>query len=235
MTPTPLSLPGQAASPTGPADMTMMYVVHHAFRRDLSDFARAAEVTASRDRGQWERLTRRWERFTQELQQHHAKEDEVLWPLLLERVCAAGDVAAERVLHEMEAEHAVLEPLLAAASTAFARLAAGADQSAHDLLRDALEDFGDALRHHLGHEETAAIAIVQQHVGGEEWAELERTRFRSRQSLAEASFFVPWALKGLPPEAEHRALALGGPPLRVVNALARRRFRSEEAEAFGTD
>ena len=37
----PLRLPGQAAAPDGPVDMTMMYLSHHAFRRDLAAFAEA--------------------------------------------------------------------------------------------------------------------------------------------------------------------------------------------------
>ncbi|MET1132554.1 MAG: hypothetical protein ABWX60_03950, partial [Aeromicrobium sp.] len=55
----------------------------------------------------------------------------------------------------------------------------------------------------------------------------------SKQSLAAARFFVPWALKGLPAHAEHRVLNLGGPPLRVVHALSRRKFAAQEAEVFG--
>jgi len=233
MTIAPLLLPGQAASPSGPADMTMMYVLHHAFRRDLADFVRVAEATPTRDRARWVALGRRWQLFTHELHQHHTKEDEILWPLLLERVRAAGDVEAERVLYEMEEEHAVLDPLLTAATTAFERLGVGGDRRAHDLLRTTLAELRDVLGAHLGHEESAAIEILQRHVGGDEWDELERTRFRPRQSLAEARWFIPWALKGLPPEAEHRVLALGGAPMRVINALGRRRFRASEAEAFG--
>ena len=34
--PTQLFLPGQAAAPDGPDDMQMMYLMHHAFRRDLT-------------------------------------------------------------------------------------------------------------------------------------------------------------------------------------------------------
>ncbi|MCL3837843.1 hemerythrin domain-containing protein [Aeromicrobium duanguangcaii] len=233
MSPTPLLLPGQAASPPGPADMTMMYVLHHAFRRDVQDFARAAAATPPGDRARWSRLGSRWQLFTHELHQHHTKEDEILWPLLLERVRAAGDTEAERVLHEMEAEHAVLDPLLAAASAAFERLSAGEDDRAYDLLRDTLGELGTVLGHHLGHEESAAIEILQRYVGGDEWHELERTRFRTKQTLAEARWFVPWALKGLPAEAEHRVLTLAGPPLRIINAVSKRRFRAQEQEAFG--
>ncbi|MBC9227240.1 hemerythrin domain-containing protein [Aeromicrobium sp. 636] len=233
MSPTPLLLPGQAASPPGPADMTMMYVLHHAFRRDVQDFAHAAEQMPTGERDRWVLLADRWQLFTHELHQHHTKEDEILWPLLLDRVRAAGDAEAERVLHEMEAEHAVLDPLLAAATAAFERLSAGGDDRAHDLLRDTLGELGAVLGHHLGHEESAAIEILQRYVGGNEWHELERTRFRTKQTLAEARWFVPWALKGLPAEAEHRVLTLAGPPLRIIHAVSKRRFRSQEQEAFG--
>lgn len=233
MSPTPLLLPGQAAAPEGPADMTMMYVLHHAFRRDLRDFTRAAAHTATDDTPRWILLAERWALFTHELHQHHTKEDEILWPLLLERVRAASDAESERVLHEMEAEHAVLDPLLTAASAALERLSAGGDVRAHDLLSDSLEELGEALDQHLGHEESAAIPILHRYVGGSEWEELERTRFRPKQSLAQARLFVPWALKGLPADAEHRVLNLGGPALRIINALGRRRFQAQEAAAFG--
>ena len=39
--PRQLRLPGQTAAPDGPVDMTIMYVMHHAFRRDLAAFAMA--------------------------------------------------------------------------------------------------------------------------------------------------------------------------------------------------
>ena len=43
--PEQLRFPGQAAAHPGPADMTLMYVMHHAFRRDLAAFAAAATAT----------------------------------------------------------------------------------------------------------------------------------------------------------------------------------------------
>ena len=43
--PAQVRLPGQTAAHPGPADMTMMYVMHHAFRRDLAVLSAAASVT----------------------------------------------------------------------------------------------------------------------------------------------------------------------------------------------
>lgn len=230
---THLLLPGQSAAPDGPADMTMMYVLHHAFRRDLHDFAAVARGTRATDALRWRAVAERWALFTEQLHAHHTKEDEILWPLLLERVRAAGDTDAERVLQEMEEEHAVLDPLLDAASTALSVLAAGGDLDAFPLFVTTVADLSAALDRHLAHEESAAIEILQRYVGGDEWAQIEKSRFRPKQSLAEARFFVPWALKGLPHAAAQQVLGLGGPPLRVINAMSRRRFIADEARVFG--
>ena len=56
--PTQLLLPGQAAAPEGPVDMIMMYVMHHAFRRDLTAFAAAAAATPVDDQPTWQALNR---------------------------------------------------------------------------------------------------------------------------------------------------------------------------------
>src|SRR5690348_11526806 len=84
-TTTQLMLPGQAAAPVGAADMTMMYVLHHAFRRDLTDFVAAAERTPVGDRPTWRRLAARWRVFGELLHDHHTKEDNHVWPLLVDK------------------------------------------------------------------------------------------------------------------------------------------------------
>jgi hypothetical protein len=43
--PRQLVLPGQTAAPDGPVDMRNMYVMHHAFRRDLDAFVEACRRT----------------------------------------------------------------------------------------------------------------------------------------------------------------------------------------------
>ena len=47
-TPAPqVTFPGQAAAPPGPCDLMPMYLMHHAFRRDLAAFAAAGQVLLS--------------------------------------------------------------------------------------------------------------------------------------------------------------------------------------------
>src|SRR5687768_11131925 len=90
-----LRLPGQAAAHEGPVDMTMMYLMHHAFRRDLAAFAKAVPVTPLDDRQCWRAMTERWHRFSELLHHHHHGEDTWLWPFLMDRVSAADRATLE--------------------------------------------------------------------------------------------------------------------------------------------
>src|SRR6478752_7763734 len=77
--PRQLRLPGQVATPDGPIDMRMMYVMHHAFRRDLDLFSAAVRNTPAGERGTWALLAARWELFAEALHEHHTIEDEGVW------------------------------------------------------------------------------------------------------------------------------------------------------------
>lgn len=232
--PTPqLMLPGQAAAPEGPADLTMMYVLHHAFRRDLADFVSAAERTPVSDREAWRRLAARWEVFGELLHDHHTKEDDYVWPLLIEKTSAAGDAHALQVLEEMEAEHASIDPLLESCADGFARLSEAADEDARASLVVRLGRTRENLDGHLAHEERDAIRILQEYVPGVEWDRLEKTKLRGGMSLAQVKVMVPWAYKGLPQDAVAHLDRKAGPPFRIIHALGRRKFARAEEAAFG--
>jgi len=227
-----LMLPGQAAAPEGPADLSMMYVLHHGFRRDLACFAAAIRRTPLEDRATWRALVERWDLFGILLHDHHHKEDEILWPLLRERVTAAGDAAAADVLDEMEAEHGLIDPALDAVRAGFVVLADRPDAERQRALVEEIDAAREVLDGHLGHEEQDAIAILQAHVGGEEWAELERTRFRGGLRPRVLLAMLPWAVKGLPEEVTAGLLTEAGMPFRVMLRLGRRRFQRIDRAAF---
>ena len=88
--PAQVRLHGQTAAHPGPVDMTMMYLMHHALRRDLAAFAAAATATPVTDRQAWAALAARWELFSTALHHHHSGEDAHVWPLLTERTDDAG-------------------------------------------------------------------------------------------------------------------------------------------------
>jgi len=224
----PVRLPGQAAAPEGPVDMTMMYLSHHAFRRDLAAFAAAVPVTPVEDRGAWRALADRWRLFSHVLHHHHAGEDEWVWPFLLERV---GPEDRE-VLEAMEAEHAEIDPTLEACAAGMAWLAEHADADARAALAVRVVAARESLGRHLAHEETEAIALMQRVMTGEEWEQLDE-HFKEALTLRDLPRLVPWALLEVPPSVREQVFARPGGFLhRVVWVLTRRAFNRYEARAF---
>jgi hypothetical protein len=226
--PTQLRLPGQAAAPEGPVDMQIMYVMHHAFRRDLARFAEAAWHTPVEDRVTWRRLARRWQVFADVLHLHHSGEDAGLWPWLLEH----GTPEDRATLEAMESEHADLDPLLRSCAEGFARLADHADDDARNALAVRLGATRESLARHLEHEETDAIAIVQRLMTQEQWITLDEEFFKPELTPSLVVRMVPWAAYGLPPEALERVFAEAGLGFKVVWLATRRRFALREARAF---
>jgi hemerythrin-like domain-containing protein len=226
-------LAGQASAPEGPVDMYMMYVLHHAFRRDLAAFAAAVPVTPVEDLAAWRAMQQRWDRFAEILHNHHTGEDEGLWPLLLDRVDAAGDAAARDTLEAMEAEHAQIDPLLSACAAGLRRLADGgtADDRAALAVRTAAAR--DGLGRHLAHEETEAIALIQRHMTDAEWRSLEETHFAKKMSPSEVVFLVPWVASGLPTPVLRKMFREKGRAFALVLAATRGRFARQHRRAFG--
>ncbi len=224
-----IRLAGQTAAHPGPVDMSMMYVMHHAFRRDLTAFSAAARVTPATDRQAWAALAERWALFSEALHHHHSGEDRALWPLLLERT----DDAGRATLRAMEDEHAGIDPILEACAAGFERLANHADEDARAGLAVRLASGRERLAEHLRHEETEAIAIIQRVLAPEEWARLEEEEFKQGIRLSQLLALVPWAVHELPPATRELLFAQpGGAVHRVLWLLTRRRFRRREELAF---
>ena len=226
--PEQLTFPGQTAAHPGPVDMTMMYVMHHGFRRDLAAFATAAAATPTEARSTWRALAARWELFAEVLHHHHAGEDAGLWPTLLER----ADEAERRVLEAMEAEHAEIDPILAACAVGFERLARHADEDARAALAVRLCAARENLGRHLRHEETEAIAIIQEVLTQQEWEHLEQTHFRTDVAFAQLVAMVPWCAHGVPGPLRRQVFAKTGRANHILWLLTRRGFERREALAF---
>jgi len=226
-----LMLPGQAAAPEGPVDMFMMYLMHHAFRRDLDRFTAAVERTPVEDRATWRALAARWDRFFSILHHHHSGEDAVLWPFLLER----ADEDERAHLEAMEEEHSHIDPLLTAVAEGFAALGAealpadAADRRTALLAR--VTETRDALGRHLAHEESQAMAILQRHMTPEEWAGLEAEGWK-KDNPDPVAYVLPWIAEGLPADKLDEACSRGSAVMKVLWWLTRSRFRRGERQAF---
>ena len=229
-----LLLDGQAAAPDGPVDLTIMWAMHRGFRRDLENFARAAAATPVEDRATWRRLYDRWRLFSTFLHHHHTGEDAGLWPLLLARAEAADDATSRATLEAMTAEHVGIDPLLAACSVGFARLAGTADPAARTALAADLAAARDHLGRHLQHEERDAMAILQAHLQHADWERVGEDFFETAYSRRDLLDLAAWVLHDLPPEALDRMRQQhhGRELVAVWRLFLRRRFERRERRTF---
>ncbi|MEI8412373.1 MULTISPECIES: hemerythrin domain-containing protein [unclassified Kribbella] len=225
-----LMLPGQAAAPPGPVDLTAMYVMHHGFRRDLTVFKAAVAATPPEDRTTWRALAARWGKFVEILHKHHTGEDAGLWPLLM----AKADAAGQATLEAMESEHTEIDPLLASCTAGFERLASYNDADARDALEVRVVALGEHLVRHLAHEERDAMALVQRYLVDADWHRLEKEHFKPAYGPRDIPFVASWGLHELPAEHFGRVRdSMAGRPMELVwRVFWRRPFERRERVAF---
>jgi hypothetical protein len=212
-------LPGTDAARhgTGDADLTVMIAAHDAFRRDLVSLARAAAAADRADPQRREQVGRGWEVFKRQLHFHHTGEDRLIWPRLAGRL--ARSEAAMSTLEAMEAEHALVDPLLEAVDAAFADPAGGQ-------LAGAVDELVTTLHGHLAHEERDALPLIGTALTAREWRAVGM-RLGRANGLSGSSEFFAWMLDGVPAGEAAAVLAELPPPLRVVyRAVWRPRYAS---------
>jgi deazaflavin-dependent oxidoreductase (nitroreductase family) len=132
------------------------------------------------------------------------------------------------VLAALEAEHAVLDPLLADCRTGLADLAAGrSDDAGRDRLTGCLTALRTALGDHLAHEEDDGMTQVQAHLDQADWDRLDREHFAAQYGPRDAVPTLGWVMAGLPAGAERAIPGANAPMLAVGRALGRLRSRSD--------
>ncbi|MGW4473827.1 hemerythrin domain-containing protein [Nonomuraea sp. NPDC004354] len=181
-------------------DMTMMVTVHDALRREAE---RIARITARTDDDPRRLLGAvvGWEMFKTYLRVHHTTEDDMLWPVMERALAGRTDELA--LLAAMEAEHALIDPLLESFDAAIADPDTG-----HERLGDLADSLTTVLGGHLRHEEREALAVIDLSVTEEQWRTFGQEH--SRRIGADASRYLPWVLDSA--GEERTALILGRMP-----------------------
>src|SRR6266700_4199600 len=173
-------------------DFTVMEIFHYALRRDL------VSLNADFDRD-------RWRNFAFQLHFHHTAEDRLLWPVVREKVTDPADVG---LVDAMEAEHAQIDPLLAAVEDA---------STAGDGVAPVMAALTTAVASHLDHEERAALPMMDRLLTPQEWdGFVQGTRALDGDLKQNLPVFMPWLLDGAPDELRNRMLANLPPPIRAL-------------------
>lgn len=183
-------------------DMTMMFAMHDALRRDLGQVARIA-AGGGDDPAKLLRAALGWELFKKFLVVHHQTEDDVLWPDL--RTAVAGNADQLGLADALEEEHAVIEPLLAAVD------AAGADPDrGHERFADIVDELAGQLGAHLSHEETDGLTLIDSSLSPEQWQHFAAVH--GQRLTPDADTYMPWLLSHHGPDELARVLEKFPPP-----------------------
>ncbi|MEU2619723.1 hemerythrin domain-containing protein [Streptomyces sp. NPDC007157] len=165
-------------------DMTMMFAIHDALRRELE---RIARITVRVDEDPRHVLSTAvgWELFKKFLTVHHTSEDDMVWPVM--EAALVGKDAELALLADMEAEHGVIDPLLADIDAALADRDSGPER-----LTGLTDTLYTRLGGHLDHEERDALALMDITLSQEQWQAFsaeQRTRIGD-----DSSRYLPWLL-----------------------------------------
>jgi hypothetical protein len=217
-------LPGTEAARhgTGDADLTIMIGAHDALRRDLVSLARTASVANLADPVKARSVTAGWTVFKRQLHLHHSAEDELIWPALRARLGASENALS--VLAEMEAEHQLIDPLLAAVDEAFAgQPADDAGQPADedgglqgaDRLADVIDALTGTLTGHLAHEERDGLPLIGATLTAAEWRGVG-FKIARQNGLSGGAELFSWMADGIAPDQARKLVGQLPPPARVL-------------------
>ena len=227
--PVQISLPGQTHVAHGPHDQTGMYLMHHAFRRDLTRFEAAVRHTPVGETAVWRLLAARWDRFGTVLHHHHEVEDQAFWPAMLEAV--RDDEGATADPHRDGARARADRPRPDRLHRGLRR---DGRPSLHDH-RNALDvhvtTTRAALLDHLRHEETEALPLLQRVLSDEQYAACEAAAAQGYPPRL-VPFLVPWVADGVPADVSEHFLGEAGAAYRLMLRLLRGRHARREHRVF---
>ncbi|GAA0398602.1 hypothetical protein GCM10009530_57830 [Microbispora corallina] len=187
-------------------DLTGMYAMHHALRRELEHIARVT-VRIDDDPRRILRTAIGWQLFTRSVRIHHSAEDDMLWPVLRRQLADRPDDLVP--LEAMEAEHAAIDQLIATVDELLA------DPDADQVrLGDLTDSLVTGLRGHLEHEEDAVIPLTRRALTTAQWAAFDQVH--TQRVGADAPRLLPWLLEEADPRITARMLATLPEPARTA-------------------
>ncbi len=212
----------------GPADTTMMGVVHDALRRDIGrldgTFA-AGSVTDTQRVALADHIG--W--MMDFLHHHHSGEDRGLWPLV-----RTNNPAACELLDRMDADHATIAPAIPMVEAAATKYRT--DPRAQDDLVASLAALNAPLLTHLRREEDDAMPVVSASISDRDWRAWDQKYNVRGKSLPRLAAEGHWLMDGLDPQRYQTLVHLVPAPVRfvVIKGFAGR-YRRACARRWGPD
>lgn len=211
-------------------DTGEMVFVHNCFRKQFGALPGLVAAVPDGDTGRATVLVDFLGELTTSLHHHHEGEDELMWPLLLER--APLDSA---LILRMEEQHERIGELYHRAAEHAAAFAATADPGSRADLAETLTELDAALGEHLHDEEVQILPLVERVMTVAQWEELGE-RGRAGIPKDRMLVFLGFMLDANTPESGREFLAHLPAPARVAwRLLGRRAFVKEYRRIYGAD
>ncbi|WP_278184331.1 hemerythrin domain-containing protein [Mycobacterium kubicae] len=206
-------------------------MVHKMFRREFGLMPGLLRGVADLERARI--ITRHFDAITATLHHHHQTEDEELWPLLLQRVGAAGAAPVE----SMEAQHAQLADALNCLQIRMREWSAAPTADVAETLAKEAHRLVRLLNEHLGAEEQQLVPLMEGHITAAEAQEAVAKGGAVGATADPES--VPLALGMIMYEAEPLVFdrAVGGVPStshQVMRRMAQEAFAAHSQLIHGT-
>jgi hemerythrin-like domain-containing protein len=205
-----------------------MVVVHRVFRREFDALPALVRAVPPGDVDRAGVVLGHLRELAGSLHHHHTAEDELVWPLLLERV----DLDRPLVLR-MEEQHERVADLLEHADAQAGAFAADASPATGETLAATLTQLTAALEEHLDDEEREVLPLVERHLTVAEW---DAVGERARASLPKDRLLIQLGaiLEGCSPQEARRFLGMLPLPARLAwRLVGRRAYRAERARIHG--
>ncbi|WP_068278131.1 hemerythrin domain-containing protein [Aldersonia kunmingensis] len=211
-------------------DTGEMVIVHNTFRRHFSALPGLVRGVADGDVERAQRVVSFVEELSTGLHHHHTTEDEMMWPLLLDR--APTDSA---LILRMEEQHERIAELNERAQAQAARFAETADWGVREDLAKTLTELSARLDEHMGEEEQHILPVVETVMSVEEWAAMGE---RGREGIPKDRqlVFLGFILQGVSSQDRKKFLAEMPLIARVMwRLIGKRTYAKEYREIYGTD
>jgi hemerythrin-like domain-containing protein len=214
----------------GTADTWDMVVIHKAFRREFALIPGLIRQVTDRDTRRSAVVADHIAYLADGLHHHHTTEDELLWPLLLERV---GELDAELV-HRMETQHETIASLLARANELLPVWRADASVTTGEELANVFDKVPVVLNEHLGEEEKEILPLCATHLSQAEWDAIGERGQEGIPKGLRAFVALGGILQDATPRERARFLGQLPPPARLMwRVVGRGVYRREVTRIHG--
>ena len=209
-------------------DLTTYRAVHAAIRQAPHRMGRAVLELRPADHRRVDAFARYWRGYAAEVLAHHTIEDDIFFPALAERV----ELARAHV-QRTDAEHNLLDELMARCANGIAVLQRDAGHPVRERVSDDMHALGVVMDEHLDFEDDHVLPLFAEHMDHTEYAALEERASKAMGISAQAAFAVPFVVDAVDAETRAHLFATAPAALRVLYRVCRRRHARLAILALG--